>query len=93
MNLSLHYNRGAIKWCRIEASNRLWTLRRHGDVGFLRAGEAQPMVHLRFCRRVRVGLDLWLSARCVALWRGGGRMVSGGATALVAYAGALMIFS
>src|SRR6476661_6250598 len=88
--LSLHYNRVSIKWCRIETSNRLWTLRRYGDVGFLRAGETQPVVHLRFCRRVRAWFNLWLSARRVALWRSGSRMVGGGAAALVACAGPLM---
>ena len=92
--LALHYNRGAIldPWSRSETSYRFWTLCRHGDVDFLRAGKTQPLVHLRFRRRVRAGFGLWLSARRMALRSGGSRLVGGGAPALVASARSPLTF-
>jgi hypothetical protein len=74
-----------------DCSQCFWTLRGSGDARLLCAGKAQPMVHLRLRLRMRTRFNLWLFARCVALWRSGSRMVSGGAAPLVAGASQIII--
>ena len=69
---------------RIERSHRFRIVRRHGHADLLRLGKAQPMVHLCFRCGLRTGFRLWLSARRVALWRGGSCLVNGGTAPLVA---------
>jgi hypothetical protein len=67
-----------------ERSQCLWTICRHGDAGLLCAGKAQSMVYLCFRVGLCAGFHLWLSARRVAVWRGGSCLVCGGAAPLVA---------
>ena len=69
---------------RRERTHRLWIVCGQRYAGLLCPREAQPMVHSGLCRGLRPRRRLWLSARGVALWAGGRRLVGGRGAPLVA---------
>ena len=52
--------------------------RRYWDALDLCFREAWPMAHSCVCYLLRAWLNLWISSRCVAFWRGRGNMGCGG---------------
>jgi hypothetical protein len=73
-----------------DSTHSFWIVRSYGDADLLCAGKAQPVVHLCLRFRLCAGFRLWLSARCVAVWRGRSRVVSSGVAPLVDGAGPTM---
>src|SRR5262249_39569030 len=69
-----------------ESSHRLWTVRRHGDAGILRAREAKPLVHPPICGNLRPGIDLRISPWRLAVPNRGGDLIGSGCAPVVAHA-------
>jgi len=57
-------------------AHAFWLICRVGDAGMLRTGRSQPMVCLRFCCGMCVGVGLRVSSGCLAVRTGRGDLVS-----------------
>src|SRR6516162_994182 len=49
-------------------SHGLWPVRRHGNVGDICFGRAASGLHSGICGIVRLGFDIWIPSRRLAIW-------------------------
>src|ERR1700732_4623875 len=72
-----------LEWRR-EAPDAVRIVCRDADAGLLRVGEAQYVVYSGLRRSLCAGLSVRISPGGLAVWTGGGRVVDGGSTTVVA---------